>query len=498
MKPLNLNKESCSPVSSNCVIWQGPDIECINLCKGDSVTEVVYKLATELCDLLETFNVDNYDLSCFNLLECAPDDFEGLIQLLIDKVCACCGETPTVEPGTGALGCPDCEVTICPEFYYENPQGDTQTTMQLQDYVVAIGNKICQQVGQIDTQNAIVNNHEVRITSLENKSNEKSAVELPTVTPKCVLKDSVPTSMDVVLSALEQQFCDLRTATGDPNAIYQGILKQCEGLNAADQLAGSGPMSTIVGWQTVVSNMAQAMGNMWLSICDIRSAIQNIQSNCCDSGCDGISIILNAVLTSPTNLVIYFNGTVPPNFVDCPAGSTMTITDSSGGIITLNENLISSGLLNNPTGFSVNLAPTPVDGNLDVTVTLTHCFTDPQTETQCSGVAIDVAPSAAVCPSLILTPGQDSIIYSYTWTGLVPTLVTVELADEFNSFITSQSTNVLTSNQLVTNSFTGLTPGTNYTVRVTFNGKECPWDQVTTLNAPCNPPTNGSAQLIQP
>ena len=146
MKPLNLNKESCSPVSSHCVIWQGPDIECINLCKGDSVTEVVHKLATELCTLMDTFNIDNYDLSCFNLLECEPKDFAALIQFLIEKVCACCNETPTVD-STGTLGCPDCEVEICSAFYYDSPRGDVQTTMQLKDYVETIGNRLCQIIG---------------------------------------------------------------------------------------------------------------------------------------------------------------------------------------------------------------------------------------------------------------------------------------------------------------------------------------------------------------
>ena len=49
MKPLNLDKSTCNPISSNCVIWGGPDIECINLCKGDTITDVTYKLALELC-----------------------------------------------------------------------------------------------------------------------------------------------------------------------------------------------------------------------------------------------------------------------------------------------------------------------------------------------------------------------------------------------------------------------------------------------------------------
>lgn len=102
MKPLNIKKESCSPVSSNCVIWNGPDIECINLCKGDTVTEVVYKLATELCKVMDVFNVSNYDLSCLDL-PCPPKTFEELIQATITAICDNTIEGPEGSPGLQGL-----------------------------------------------------------------------------------------------------------------------------------------------------------------------------------------------------------------------------------------------------------------------------------------------------------------------------------------------------------------------------------------------------------
>ena len=69
MKPLNLDNSPCTPTSSNCVIWQGPNIPCIKLCTGDTISDVVYKLATELCTVLDTLNITAYDLTCFNLPE---------------------------------------------------------------------------------------------------------------------------------------------------------------------------------------------------------------------------------------------------------------------------------------------------------------------------------------------------------------------------------------------------------------------------------------------
>jgi len=65
----NSTQEGCNPISSNCVIWQGPDIPCINLCNGDTVSDVVAKLAEKLCTLLDQTTISAYDLSCFNLMK---------------------------------------------------------------------------------------------------------------------------------------------------------------------------------------------------------------------------------------------------------------------------------------------------------------------------------------------------------------------------------------------------------------------------------------------
>ena len=40
----------CNNTSSNCVIWQGPDLTCVNICNGDTISDVVAKLAEQLCE----------------------------------------------------------------------------------------------------------------------------------------------------------------------------------------------------------------------------------------------------------------------------------------------------------------------------------------------------------------------------------------------------------------------------------------------------------------
>lgn len=58
--------KGCIPTSSNCIIWEGPNIECIDLCKGDNVTEVVYKLATLLCEIENELECSNFKINIVN------------------------------------------------------------------------------------------------------------------------------------------------------------------------------------------------------------------------------------------------------------------------------------------------------------------------------------------------------------------------------------------------------------------------------------------------
>lgn len=499
MKPLNAEESGCSPISSNCVIWQGPDIECIKLCKGDSISAVVAKLATELCTLMEYTNVSNYDLACLNLTSCAPSNFQSLIQLLIDRICAlddCCGQTP-ITPGSG---CPDCIVNICPDFYYMNPQGDIITTMQLVDYVQAIGNRVCGLIGEIATINAILQNYNIRITALENAP--PPTFTLPQVTPICVLP-SVPTDMNVVLAALESQFCALIGATGGPNNIYLAIQKQCAGLTGLPQLGGSGNMGSITGWQSGVTNLADAINNIWLTICDLRAAIVNIQTNCCPSGCSGIAIEMIPNLVG-TNLTLYFTGTIPPQFAQCAPSGLTTVTVSDGvNTITQSFDLIT--FMNNLGGYTIGLPPI-INVLNNLTITVTPCLYDRVTNTTCQSTIIEVVQSQALCPVMIYTPTDSTIGYAGSITNTVTNVTfTVQLWDATATILISSQSTVITVPPItpLVGTFVGLTPASIYLMRVTITPPAgattfCPFTSVQMQLAACAPPTNLVPIIVLP
>lgn len=284
MKPLNLDNRPCSPISSNCVIWQGPDIPCINLCSGDTVSDVVFKLATELCAIMDQLNVTNYDLSCLDLTGCAPSDFKDLIQLLITRICELNGIPSDVIK---TAGCPDCVVSVAPCFI----EG-IQTTMQLVDYVQMIANRVCTIIDQITAINnelVIVND---TLVDLQYQIDNLPVYTLPSIPADCILPaGNYP--LDQILNALMNDdilgYCSLLSATGTPAQIISSVLSQCiaDGdASLASIAAGDSPVQSFSTYYagswvnnpslTAESTVANAIKNIWIAICDIYTYLQTL------------------------------------------------------------------------------------------------------------------------------------------------------------------------------------------------------------------------------
>jgi len=89
----SISSNGCDNISSNCVIWQGPDIACIDLCSGDTITEITFKLATKVCDLITNGVVANpsltgLDLSCLNIPGLTPTELVPVLQEMVTAICA--------------------------------------------------------------------------------------------------------------------------------------------------------------------------------------------------------------------------------------------------------------------------------------------------------------------------------------------------------------------------------------------------------------------------
>ena len=283
MKPLNLDNKPCSPISSNCVIWQGPDIECINICNGDSVSDVVAALATELCTVLDQINVSSYDLTCLGFTSaCPPKDFEALIQFLINKICDL-ESVPTDTP-KDASGCPDCIVSVASCFV----EGTT-TNMQLVDYVQAIANKVCALVDNIADLQTQIDGIDIRVTALENAVPPSLAIpSIPTGCLDSVIPGTPATeTIDIVLDYLVNDatigYCatidTLWGSSGSAADLAAVLNPVCITASSASIVdgndAGVGTMSSAypgpTGWVTTPLTLAQTIQNLWIAICDLRN-----------------------------------------------------------------------------------------------------------------------------------------------------------------------------------------------------------------------------------
>jgi hypothetical protein len=275
MKPLNFDNSPCSPTSSNCVIWGGPDLACINVCKGDSVTDVVAKLATELCTLLDTFNISAYDISCFNLVNCAPQTFTDLINFLIVKVCELDNGTSSGGGTTPSTGCPtDCFVEVAPCFVV-----GTATVMNLTNYVTTIGERICNLVDSIAAQQLAINSLNNRVTALEAYTpptyTTPTMVMVATLpsTPPLLINTTQPINI-VIESFINDIWFSFVGATGDSGCLASAVSLQTVLPSDASKANPASTMSAVYAglWVAPAVTVCDTIKNIWACIKDLRDA----------------------------------------------------------------------------------------------------------------------------------------------------------------------------------------------------------------------------------
>ena len=281
MKPLNYDNSPCSPTSSNCVIWQGPDLHCIKLCKGDTISDVIANLATELCTVMDQLSITNYDLSCFELVGCKPETYQELLQFLIEQICLAQGLSTTGTSTDGKTN--DTLITVAPCFIVNGI-----TVMTLTDYVIAIGLRICSIIDQIALINNTLNELDIRITNLETAI--IPTYTLPSITVDCTLQDSPLVGsgtpalpIDQILSILINDdtygYCALRTATGLPASLISSVLSQCitnSNLQLSTGTAYSANANWNSYWNTTDVTVAASLRNIWVVLCDIYSYLKDV------------------------------------------------------------------------------------------------------------------------------------------------------------------------------------------------------------------------------
>jgi len=373
----NTADKGCSPVSSNCVIWQGPDLSCINLCNGDSISNVVYAMATKLCSVQSAYDLTSLDLTCLvsfcTSTGAAPTikSLSAVLDFIIKKVCCLNTTVAAIVPGGTSYTEPTLTLPAC--LQYTNGQGQTVTQLIHNQFTLTLATKICAINTIVTSHTSTLASHETRIVTLETAT----AVALPTVTPKCVLP-ATPTAMNIVLGALESQFCDLKAVLGSNTQLTAMAAQQCTGLNAATALSQSGTMSGITNWNSTATTVAQSLQNLWITVCDMRAAVYSLKTTAGTTDCSAFLLGFVAAANNDRTIVtLYFNtGTtvIPSGFANCNAqGSKVTITDTSGHSYVGYVDLVAS--VSNGSGYPFTVTGASLNAGQNYTVVVEGCVT---------------------------------------------------------------------------------------------------------------------------
>lgn len=283
MKPITTSfltgKDTCSPISSDCIVWNGPNIPCISdPCNGESATNVLQLMADKLCELsTELSDALEVDLSCLLDGE-PPTTLAELQQLIVNKVCEALDNAGGggTDPGTQKTLYP---LPLC--LQYVDGDQNTITSAELADFLDLVSDKVCEIVGDLTAIDTQISDLDDRVTILENATPTVTPASLPNVTLVCT--NSTPGIAKPITNALvefENAYCQFRVLTGSNSELSAVISKECASLDTSASLSNSDLlMNELDGWVSTPTNIAQMMNNMWITLCDIRSQVITCCSN---------------------------------------------------------------------------------------------------------------------------------------------------------------------------------------------------------------------------
>ena len=365
------NLNGFTPISSEEIVWEGPNIPCINLCTGEKVSSVIAKVGTEICNIITDIEeLKTLDYSCLvsklgyngDLLDPTKFSLKVLFQLLLQNDCDLKTLINNITPTTTTTTVDLTGLNLsCITSEIINLCGQIPPTLDVLKVTQAIINILCGI--QDDVADMLI-----RIITIETKINSlgdpgSGGYTEPNIT-SCL--SSTPTLLSTHISTItDKAICDLNSLVGTSTEVSTVLASQC--LNDYVGNSAINPSA---------SNLAQAAANKEVIICDLLNRISTIESTCCSKGCGDIRIgflqSYNITNNSYTLDFTYGAGTdIPGIFDDC--GSTFIITDWKG--ITFTQ-VNSAGLLINGSQFVISLIGSGLDVNKPMTLQIKTCFTN--------------------------------------------------------------------------------------------------------------------------
>lgn len=481
-KPLNYDKApfrggGCDTTSSNCVIWNGPDIPSLGICKGDNITIAIHKLAVQIIQFKRYFNIDNYDMTCLVGKDCKPKDFQEFIQLLIDKICEKNNvetPSPTTPNTTQSSGSNEGDNIPIPQmFYYENEKGDTVRHMPLKHYVTTLGNKLVETVNIGRELVLSTRNLSNVVDELSNKPDPE--IELPTVRIDGKDKELVEAIED-----FDKEFKTYKEVLGTPIQLLSAISKESSKFNSIEKLNGRGNYGDVDNWVSGNNNnVAGSINNIWIMISDIYNYIKGIKKESPDI-CESINLEMKLDRVGD-ELRVSFTGDIPNGVFTTTPSVDLNIKDQSGNTITKSINVIEVYSSNTYIGFDISnealnkndvlLVEIP---NVTFTNDIYYC-----------GRYLNGTVGDYSCPELMTVIGKDKIDIFFAWLNNIGT-VRIDLVDVVSDRIVDSKDIEVSRNGQYMFTFDNLTADSGYNLITKYKSNgvfvTCNEQSIKTLN----------------
>lgn len=339
-KPLQ-HKNSANNISSNNILWDGPNIPCLDLCTGDTVSNTVYKIAQKVCtmvDDLEALKTLTFDCLIDCPSSCDPKDYslKAIFEVLLANDCKLQDAISQVEQSvsTGGVVLGNLDLS-CLESHMINLCVDP-TKYTLNDIFQCFINIICDHETRIVDIINRIQSLEVLITNLQNTVVAGTYTE-PVFTT-CINGTSMTHS--AITPLIADFACQIRTDMGTALDVVGAISQQC----LTDYQSNPNIIQS-------ATTLAEDNHNKWIIICDMLQRVKFMEDNCCAPTCDDIFVGFSSTYNVGTQeLTLTFsnaaNTKIPLGFVDC--GSTITLTDSFKNVLTFPITISNGGVWTSP------------------------------------------------------------------------------------------------------------------------------------------------------
>ena len=490
----------CDNISSNCVIWQGPDISCIDLCNGDSISEVTSKLATKVCDLITNGVTSNpsltgLDLSCLNISGTTPTTLVPVLQAMVTQICLNVGTGQSV-PGTGGGGggsqlrlnqssnlpvtnqvTNDLPIMTLPAcMQYNDANGNPVTQLRLDLFATLIAQQVCTNLASIATINSTLTSYSSRLNILEACVLPCSnAVVEAQIVPTCIPASNVGvlTNVSVVVLALETAFCTQRTATGNPSAINAAIGQTTITGTSTSLTESSVSYGSITGWNNSPTSLAQSTQNAWVVVDDMYTAIQALQKQV-PTGCDAVTFgyetttVLNAEGFITDVVFNFTKSSIPSSYTDSAGFTKITITDGLGA--SLNTTVSVAALQNSSSGYTFPVSTINTQQNLSILINFSVTDGSDTCTADQSSVVTGIVPCITLQAANISPVTTTAATITFMQSLGTTAVYKIDILNASGIIVSTYTQNNPAGT--VSHVFTGLIPGTTYIVNisVTFGG----------------------------